>query len=216
MTSTPTSAPTPETTSTAPATVRTRHRRGPLVAIAVVLALFGAACTPSPDDPGSIDIPFGPITVPLPPIGAVPPPVTVDLILCQVGYVPPAITIRNATVTIPGLRINPNTTEVGVPNVSVNLPQNNLHLPGAYLSCLGLGGATEVALVIPAQVHVRSAMLNLQTGVLSLNNPTITVTGVGVNLFGLGLIVPMPPFPIQLPTITVPLAGLAGGGAAAG
>ena len=103
-----------------------------------------------------------------------------------------------------------------VPNVSVNLPQNNLHLPGAYLSCLGLGGATEVALVIPAQVHVRSAMLNLQTGVLSLNNPTITVTGVGVNLFGLGLIVPMPPFPIQLPTITVPLAGLAGGGAAAG
>lgn len=55
-----TSTPTPGTASTAPATVRTRHRRGPLVAIAVVLALFGAACTPSPDDPGSIDIPFGP------------------------------------------------------------------------------------------------------------------------------------------------------------
>ena len=147
MTSTPTSAPTPESTSTAPATVRTRHRRGPLVAIAVVLALFGAACTPSPDDPGSIDIPFGPITVPLPPIGAVPPPVTVDLILCQVGYVPPAITIRNATVTIPGLRINPNTTEVGVPNVSVNLPQNNLHLPGAPFAAAALALVTGVVAV---------------------------------------------------------------------
>ena len=86
-----TSTPTPGTASTAPATVRTRHRRGPLVAIAVVLALFGAACTPSPDDPGSIDIPFGPITVPLPPIGAVPPPVTVDLILCQVERRPPKL-----------------------------------------------------------------------------------------------------------------------------
>ena len=134
-----------------------------------------------------------------------PPPVTVNLGLCQVGYVPPAITIVGATVTIPAIRINPNTAEVGVANVFVNLPANNLHLPGAYVSCLGLGGATDVALVIPARVHVRSALLNLQTGVLTLNNPTITVTGAGVNLFGLGIVVPLPQFPIPLGTIQVPL-----------
>jgi hypothetical protein len=178
--------------------VRTRRRlRAPLVALVATGAIIsGAACAPQSPDAGGggIGINFGPLTIPLPPIELRPPGTNIPLALCNIFYRPPGIQIRNATVTIPGIRIDPNQPIITVPNVVVNIPQLRVPVSTITLTCGPLSIPTQVDVIIPSTVVVRAATLNLAARTITLSNPSFTVNGAGIGIPGLGdLIIPLPP-----------------------
>lgn len=188
----------------------TRGRRRGVRLLAVTLAaMLVAACAPPPTGGGGgQEYDLGPLTVPLPPLGTTPPPVTVPLLgLCEVGYQAPAVTVPGGTVTIPSVRIDPSAATVTVPDVSVDLPGTRLGLPAVTLSCLGLLSiSTRVDLIVPATARVGAAVIDLQRGTLVLAQPSLTVRGVGLGFPGLGdLVIPLPPLTLPLPSVTIPL-----------
>lgn len=173
----------------------------------MVLAMTGAACAaPSaPAGPGGIDVNFGPLTIPLPPITIRPPATSIPLGICNVGYQPPGVQIKGATVTIPGIRVDPNQPIITVPNVVVKIPQLRVPLSTVTLRCGLLAVTTQVDLIIPSTVVVKAATLNLTARTITLQNPTFTINGAGLGIPGLGdLIVPLPPIVnIPLPTTAI-------------
>ena len=184
-----------------------RRLRAPLVAMAVVVAFVGAACAPPspPAGGGGIDVAFGPLTVPLPPIEIRPPATQIPLGLCSATYQAPGVRLVGATVTIPGIRVDPNQPIITVPNVLVNIPQLRIITSTVGLSCLGLPPVTvQIDLIIPSQVLVRAATLNLTARTITLTNPSFTITGAGLGVLGLDLIVPLPPIvTVPLPTTAI-------------
>lgn len=187
---------------------RGRRLRAPLLAAAVVIAFVGAACAPPspPAGPGGIDVAFGPLTVPLPPIELRPPATQIPLGICTATYQAPGVRIVGATVTIPGIRVDPNQPIITVPNVLVNIPQLRIPTSTVALSCLGLPPVTvQIDLIVPSQVFVRAATLNLAARTITLTNPSFTITGAGLGVLGLGdLIVPLPPIvSVPLPTTAI-------------
>lgn len=182
-------------------------RRGPLVAVAMVVALAGAACAPpsGPAGPGGIDVNFGPLTIPLPPIEVRPPATTIPLGICNIGYQPPGVQIVGATVTIPGIRVDPNQPIITVPNVVVTIPQLRIPLSTVGLQCGLLQLTTQVDLIIPSTVVIKAATLNLNARTITLQDPTFTINGAGLGIPGLGdLIIPLPPIVnIPLPTTAI-------------
>ncbi len=183
-------------TDTTRGTRTARRLRGPLVAIAAVLAL-ASACAPQtpPVGGGGIGIDFGPLTIPLPPIEVRPPATTIPLPLCNVAYQPPGVKIVGATVTIPGIRIDPANPIVTVPNIVVNIPQLRIPASTVTLSCLGIPVATvQPDVIIPSTVLIKAATLNLSARTITITDPSFTINGAGVGILGLGdLIVPLPP-----------------------
>ena len=173
----------------------------------MVLALAGAACAPpsAPAGPGGIDVNFGPLTIPLPPIEVRPPATTIPLGICNIGYQPPGVQIVGATVTIPGIRVDPNQPIITVPNVVVTIPQLRIPLSTVGLSCGLLQLTTQVDLIIPSTVVVKAATLNLNARTITLQDPTFTINGAGLGIPGLGdLIIPLPPIVnIPLPTTAI-------------
>src|SRR5690349_21524019 len=108
-----------------------RRRRGirqrvvAVAAVAMSLAFVGAACAPPspPAGGGGIDVAFGPLTIPLPPIEIRPPATTIPLLPgCSINYQTLGVQVYGATVTIPGIRVDPNQPIITVPNVVVNIP----------------------------------------------------------------------------------------------
>jgi hypothetical protein len=192
------------TTERAPARA-TRRLRGRLIVATAIVAFVGAACAPPSPPAGGETIPFGPLTIPLPPIEVRPPATTIPLGLCNIGYQPPGVRIVGATVTIPGIRIDPNAPVVTVPNLRVNIPQLRVPLSTITLTCGPLSIPTQVDLIIPSQVLVRAATLNLAARTITLTNPTFTINGAGLGVLGLGdLIVPLPPIVnVPLPTSAI-------------
>lgn len=180
-----------------PRTTR-RRLRGPLIAIAAVMSLTGAvACapqTPPTDGSGGAQIDFGPLTIPLPPIEVRPPATTIPLGICNIGYQPPGVQVKGATLTIPGIRISPDATIITVPNVQVRIPQLRVPVSTVNLNCGLLNLTTQVDLIIPSTVVVRAATVNLQARTVTLTNPSLTINGAGLGIPGLGdLIIPLPP-----------------------
>ncbi len=107
----------PASTTRAP-----RRARQLLVAVTALAALTGAAACAPPSPPaggGGVEIDFGPLTIPLPPIEVRAPATTIPFGVCNVAYRPPGIQIRNATLTIPKVRIDPAKPIITVPNVRV-------------------------------------------------------------------------------------------------
>lgn len=175
-----------------------RRLRGSAVALIASLAIVGGACAPQtpPAGGGGIGIDFGPLTIPLPPIELRPPATTIPVLggLCNIGYQPPGVQVRGATVTIPGVRVDPANPIITVPNVVVNIPQLRLPLSTIGINCGLLNISTQVDLIVPSTVVVRAATLNLQARTITLTNPSFTVNGAGIGIPGLGdLIVPLPP-----------------------
>jgi len=191
----------PDPTAT---TARRRHRSR-LVVVAAIVAVVGGACAPPspPAGPGGVEIDFGPLTVPLPPIEIRPPATDIPVLgVCTVTYRPPGVRIENATLTIPKVRIDPNAAIITVPNVQVKIPKLRIPVSTVTLSCLGgiVSVRTQVDLIVPSSVHVRHATVNLEQRTITLGNPSFTVEGAGLGLPGLGdLIIPLPPI------VTVPL-----------
>ena len=103
----------------------------PIVAAVAMVAMFGGvACAPQspPAGGGGIEIEFGPLVIPLPPIEIRPAAQTINLGLCSASYRPPGIRIEGATVSIPRVRIDPNHPIITIPNVKVNIPKLRLPL----------------------------------------------------------------------------------------
>lgn len=168
---------------------------------------FAGACAPAthPVGGGGIDINFGPITIPLPPIEVRPPATTIPLGVCNIAYQPPGVKIVGATVTIPGIRIDPGNPIITEPNVVVNIPQLRIPLSTVTLNCLLLSVPTQVDLIIPSTVLIKAATLNLTARTITLTDPSFTINGAGLGVLGLGdLIVPLPPIVnIPLPTAAI-------------
>lgn len=184
----------------------THRRRGPLVVAVTVLACLVAACAPPspPAGPGGIDVEFGPVTIPLPPIEVRAPATTIPLGLCNIGYQPPGVRIVGATVTVPGIRVDPNQPIVTVPDVRVNIPQLRIPLSTITLQCGLLSVPVQVDLIIPSSVLIRAATLNLDQRTLTIGEPVFTLNGAGLGVLGLDLILPLPPIVnIPLPSTAI-------------
>lgn len=176
----------------------TRRLRAPIVAMVALISVIGGACAPQspPAGGGGIDVNFGPLTIPLPPIEIRPPATTIPVLggLCNIGYQPPGVRIVGATVTIPGIRVDPNNPIITVPNVVVNIPQLRVPLSTIRVQCGFLDLPVQVDLILPSSVLVRAATLNLNARTITLSDPQFTVNGAGLGILGLGdLIVPLPP-----------------------
>ena len=172
-----------------------------MVVLATAIAVVAGACaTPTPPaGGGGIAFDFGPLTIPLPPIEIRPPASTIPFGLCDVAYQPPGVNIIGATVTIPGIRIDPSFTIITVPNVVVTIPQLRIPLSTVTLACGLLSLPVQVDLIIPSSVFIRAATLNLTARTITLTDPTFTITGAGLGIPQLGdLILPLPPI------VTVP------------
>jgi hypothetical protein len=171
------------------------------------LAFVGSACAPPspPAGGGGIDIAFGPLTIPLPPIEIRPPATTIPLLPgCSINYQTLGVQVYGATVTIPGIRVDPNQPIITVPNVVVNIP--NLRVPASTVgvNCLGLAPSVQVDLIIPSTVLVRHATLNLAARTITLGNPSFTLNGAGLGVNGLDIVVPLPPIvSIPLPSTAI-------------
>ncbi len=98
------------------------------------------------------------------------------------------------------------TGTIDVPNVVVNIPAATLGLSSFQVQCFGVGLITvAVNVVVPAQAAVKNAHLDLNTGVLTLEDPSVTLQGVGLQFPGLGgLVIPIS-ITIPIGTVTVPL-----------
>ena len=190
-----------------PKTGRARRLKGPMVVLASLITIVGVACAaPSaPAGGGGIDVNFGPLTIPLPPIEVRPPATTIPLGVCNIGYQPPGVQIIGATVTIPGIRVDPNQPIITVPNVVVKIPQLRIPLSTIGLTCGPLGLTTQVDLIIPSTVVVKAATLNLTARTITLMDPSFTINGAGLGIPGLGdLIIGLPPIVnIPLPTTAI-------------
>jgi hypothetical protein len=178
--------------------------RAPIIAVVAMFSVLGGVACAPPSPPaggGGVEIDFGPLTIPLPPIEIRPPATTVPLGLCSASYQPPGVKIVGATVTIPKVRIDPNNPIITVPNVKVNIPQLRIPVSTVTLSCLG--GLVKVTvqpdLIIPSQVLLKAVTLNLNARTITFQDPTFTITGVGLGIASLGdLIIPLPPI-VSLP-----------------
>ncbi|MFN7149527.1 MAG: hypothetical protein ACK4V6_08595 [Microthrixaceae bacterium] len=147
---------------------------------------------------------FGPVTIPLPPIEVRPAATTIPFGLCNVGYQPPGVNIVGATVTIPGIRVDPAQPIITVPNVVVNIPQLRVPLSTITLTCGPLQLPVQVDLIIPSTMFVRAATLNLNARTITLANPSFAINGAGLGVNGLDLIIPLPPIVnIPLPTTAI-------------
>ena len=130
---------------------------------------------------------------------------------CTASYTPPSFFINGATATLPLVNVDLSATTVTIPNVTVNIPAANLVVGAGSVGCSiqGLPGVTlptgDVRLTFPAQALVREATLDLKTHVLTLKNPSFTVTGVGMHFLGLNADFDLPDIEVPLPTVTVPL-----------
>lgn len=190
-----------------PTPPRVRRLRSPVVAMAMVVAVVGGACAPpSPDaGPGGVDVNFGPVTIPLPPIEVRPPATNIPFLVCNIGYQPPGVRIVGATVTIPGIRIDPAQPIITVPDVVVNIPQLRIPVSTLTLSCLGATLPVQVDLIIPSTVVVKAATLNLTARTITLRDPTFTINGAGLGIPALGdLVIPLPPIVnVPLPTTAI-------------
>ncbi|MCC6184688.1 MAG: hypothetical protein IT194_08515 [Microthrixaceae bacterium] len=180
-----------ESTTADPANRPGRYRRrGPLVALAVVIATVAAACSPTPN---GFDIALGG-TIPLPTIQTDTTPVIVgDVLGCQLGYTPPGVSIVGASATVPGVNVE-WTGVITVPNVKVNLPAITAVLPA--LSICGNTGA-GIPINLPPLSVVATGQLNLATSQLVLKGVVISTH---IDLFGMVI-----PIDIPLDTITVQL-----------
>ena len=201
---------TTESTEVAPR--RKSMKRAPLVAAVALISMFGGVACAPPSPPaggGGLEIEFGPLVIPLPPIEIRPAAQTVNLGLCSTSYRPPGIRIEGATVTIPKVRIDPNNPIITVPNVKVNIPKLRVPLSTVTLKCTVplVGTVISVSVqpdaIVPSQVLFKNITLNLNNRTITFQDPTFTITGVGLALQGPlptgDIIIPLPPI------VSVPL-----------
>lgn len=186
-------------------TPRERRVRRALAVFAAAAAISAGACAPPspPAGGGGLDVAFGPLTIPLPPIELRAPATTIPLAVCNVAYQPPGVLINGATVTIPGIRIDPSKPIITVPNVVVRIPRLRVPLSTVTLRCGPLAVPVQVDLIVPSTIALKAVTLNLNARTITLDNPKLTLNGVGLGISGLDLIVPLPPI------VNVPLPATA-------
>ena len=130
---------------------------------------------------------------------------------CSASYTPPSVTIDGATASLPEITVDTAASTVAIPDVAVDIPAVDVILGAASVGCSieGLPAVNlptgDIRLTIPAQATVQEATLDLATGQLTFADPSITVTGVGLQFLGLDADFDLPDLTVPLPTISVPL-----------
>ncbi len=164
------------------------RRRGPFVALAVVIAAVAGACAPSG---GGFNIALGG-TLPLPPITAAPAFQGGDVLGCPIGFNTPGLNITGATATIPGINIDPGAGTITVPNIQVNLPSIQISLPSLQVcaNIISLGNVN-----LPASA-LATGVLNLATMQLTIN-ATVTIPIVILSAT-FPIVIPLSPIVVQL------------------
>lgn len=187
--------------------VSSRRSRGPVLAVAVVLCLIGIGCAPPspPAGGGGVEIDFGPLTIPLPPIEIRAPATNIPFGICNIAYRPPGVNIVGATLTIPKIRVDPTRPVVTVPNVKMTIPRLRVPLSTVTLRCGLLALPVQVDLIVPSTVRIQAATLDLDARTITLTNPSFTINGAGLGIAGLGdLVIPLPPIvDVPLPTTAI-------------
>jgi hypothetical protein len=172
-------------------TSRTIRRRGPFVALAVVIAVVGGACSVSPG--GGFDIALGG-TIPLPTIAA-PAAFQGESTFCgDIGYNTPAFNISGATATIPGINVNLGSGTITVPNIQLNFPQINIQLPQLVVC----GGTIDLGTASFPATATATGVLDLATSQLTIT-ATVTIPFT-IPILGISfpIVIPLSPFTVQL------------------
>lgn len=165
------------------------RRRGPVVALAVALAMVAGACAPSSG--GGFNIAIGG-TLPLPPIVSAPAFQGGNVLGCQIGFNTPGLNITGATASIPGININPGAGTITVPNIQLNMPSISIKLP-SIVTCNGNLALGTINL--PANV-LATGVLNLGTSQLTINaTVTIPFTILGTSF---PIVIPLSPIVVRL------------------
>jgi hypothetical protein len=130
---------------------------------------------------------------------------------CTATYTPPAFSINGATATLPQVTVDQLVGTVTIPDVTVDVPAVDVIVGSGTVGCsiAGLPAVNlptgDVRLTFPAQAVVQEATLDLSTGLLTFANPSVTVTGVGLQFLGLNADFDLPNITIPLPTISISL-----------
>ena len=180
---------------------RTRALRPALIAIAVLAVT--AACTPTP---GTNPVDGGSYVVEM----SVPSQhfsndfeLFFGLAICTASITTPEIHIPGTTVEVPPFEYDLDARTASLAQVSVQLPRSRVSAGSFSLTCNDqLIGTIGVSIEFDAVVSVRSGTLDLDSRVVTLDRPTITVTGAEATFAG----APdgTPPAPLDPITIEVP------------
>ncbi len=183
-----------------------RSNRRPIRAAAlaaVAIVAVAAGCTPAP---GTNLIDGGEYVVEM----SVPPQhisnefeLFFGLATCTASVTTPEVHIPRTTVTLPPFVHDGDAGTATIPAVSVQLPRSRVSAGAFSLTCNDeLIGSVGVAIEFDAVASVRSATLDLDTGMVTLDEPTISVTGAEATFAGAP--VDAPPVPLDPITVAVP------------
>ncbi len=180
-----------------------RTARLAVAALAVALVSVAAGCTAAP---GTDLVNGGEYTIEL----SVPSQhVSNDfelffgLAICSASITTPEVRIPGTTVEVPPFEYELGARTASIPEVSVQLPRSRVSAGSFSLTCNDqLIGTIGLAIEFDALVSVRSGTLDLETRVVTLDRPTITVTGAEATFAGAP--VDAPPVPLDPITIELP------------
>lgn len=195
-------------TDASPMRSRIATRAVPLFAVAL-LALVAAACSPAPGttlvDGGDYEIG---VTVPSQqitnefelPLG---------LGTCVTAVTTPEVDVPGTTVRLPAFELDAETMSVTLPEVSVRLPRSRVSAGTFSLTCLGhVIASIGVTIELDALVSVQSATLDVERGLVTLAEPTLTVTDAVATFAGMPEgtpPVPLDPIVLALPELEIKL-----------
>ncbi len=180
---------------------RTRVPRAALLALAAVA--IAAGCTPAP---GTNVIDGGEYVVAM----SVPSQhITNDfelffgLAICTASVTTPEVEIPGTTVELPPFEYDLDARTASIPAVSVQLPRSRVSAGSFSLTCNDqLIGTIGVSIEFDALASVQSATLDLDSGRVTLDRPTVSVTGAEATFAGAPA--GAPPVPLDPITIDVP------------
>lgn len=189
-------------------------RRGLVAAALMVVALLGAACTPSPD--GSTPTPdlFRGGTYQL---GVTIPPQTFSntfpvfggLGTCTATATTASVSIPGATLTLAAVEVDLERGTLTLPGARVDLPRASLSAGTLTLSCFGaVVGTVGFTVEFAGVASVQAATLDVANRTVTLSAPNLRITDASVAFLGgpAGMRpVPLDPFEVTLPPVRVAL-----------
>ena len=170
---------------------------------AVVTMAIAAGCTPAP---GSNLMDGGEYVIAM----SVPPQhISNDFELpfglgtCSAAVTTPEVEIPGTTVELPPFEYDLGARSASIPGVSVQLPRSRVSAGSFSLTCNDqLIGSIGVSIEFDALASIQSATLDLESGQVTLDHPTVSVTGAEATFAGAPA--GTPPVPLDPITIEVP------------
>ncbi len=188
--------------------------RGAALLVALVMALAGSACAPSPDGSTGLtpDQLFGGGSYP---IELVVEPQTLTsefsffgLATCTSTVVTPSADLTG-TLTLTPAEMSPDLRIVTIPGATLELPGSTISLGSVSLTCDGTRiGTAGLSLRFDGAASVQAAVLDTDAATVTLADPTIELTNVQVSFSGAAAGTPpldLDPITLAIPTLDVDL-----------